>query len=148
MPSERSFPFSGLHSLMTQLTRNRALSFGNLLCVREGLKAETLPLPPACQTVGSPLDEGTAVGTGKASYLDPGHDPHLVGSPRQPECPRRHHCLLGQQTGSARWHPAEGHHGDSASVCNLHGNFPPEKMDNSDITGSFKKCCDCFCVTT
>lgn len=56
---------------MTQLVRNRALSFGNLLCVKEGLKAEMLPLPPACQTLGSPLDEGTAVGTGKASHLDP-----------------------------------------------------------------------------
>lgn len=88
VPSERSFPFSGLYSLMTQLMRNRALSFGNLLCVREGRKAETLPLPLALQTVGSPLDEGTAVSAGKASLLDPGHDLHLAGNPRQPGCPR------------------------------------------------------------
>lgn len=127
VPSERSSPFSGLHSLMTQLMWNRALSFGNLLCVREGLKVETLLLPPACQTVGSPLDEGTAVGAGKASHLDPRHDPHLAGSPRQSESPRWHHCLLGQQTGSARWYPAEGHRGDSTFVCNLQRNFSQGK---------------------
>lgn len=135
VPSERSSPFSGLHSLMTQLTRNSS-ELWEPLCVGEGRKVEVLLLPLACQTVGFPMDEVTAVDAGKASsYLDSGHDPHLAGSPRQSECPRWHHCLLGQQIGSARWHLAEGYCGDSTLVCNLPGNFPQGKKTTQTSLG-------------
>ena len=97
-PSERSFPFSGLYSLMTQLMRHRVPSFGNQLCVSKGLKTEMLPLPGVCQTFGSSLDEGITVcarrTADKPSHLDPSHDPNLAGSPRQLECPQQHHCLF------------------------------------------------------
>lgn len=63
-------------------------------------KQEIIPPPEACQSFGSSLDEGITVCAWRAAekpqHPDPSHDPNLAGSPRQPECPWRNHCLFWQ----------------------------------------------------